>query len=94
MKIIDRWQRCCAVGLGLLLLAATAQAQTNPFAKGPDPTSASLNATAGPVVARALYGEEEASSRQLIELMRLEKDQSLTMEEKAARAQRLRDSMP
>jgi hypothetical protein len=48
----------------------------------------------GPVVARALYGEEEASSRQLIELMRLEKDQSLTMEEKAARAQRLRDSMP
>lgn len=48
----------------------------------------------GPVVARALYGEEEASSRQLIELMRLEKDQSLTMEEKAERAQRLRDSMP
>jgi hypothetical protein len=48
----------------------------------------------GPVVARALYGEEEASSRQLIELMRLEKDQSLTMEEKAARAQQLRDSMP
>jgi hypothetical protein len=48
----------------------------------------------GPVVARALYGAEEASSRQLIELMRLEKDQSLTIEEKAARAQRLRDSMP
>jgi hypothetical protein len=48
----------------------------------------------GPIVARALYGEEEASSRQLIELMRLEKDQSLTMEEKAERAQRLRDSMP
>jgi hypothetical protein len=48
----------------------------------------------GPIVARALYGQEEASSRQLIELMRLEKDQSLTMEEKAARAQRLRDSMP
>ena len=48
MKIIDRWQRRCAVGLGLLLLAAAAQAQTNPFAKGPDPTSASLNATAGP----------------------------------------------
>ncbi len=48
----------------------------------------------GPIVARALYGEEEASSRQLIELMRLEKDQSLPMEEKAARAQRLRDSMP
>jgi hypothetical protein len=48
----------------------------------------------GPIVARALYGEEEAASRQLIELMRLEKDQSLTMEEKAARAQQLRDSMP
>jgi hypothetical protein len=48
----------------------------------------------GPIAARALYGEEEASSRQLIELMRLEKDQSLTMEEKAARAQQLRDSMP
>ncbi len=35
MKIIDRWQRRCAVGLGLLLLVAAAQAQTNPFAKGP-----------------------------------------------------------
>lgn len=48
----------------------------------------------GPIVARALYGEEEALSRQLIELMRLEKDQSMTMEEKAGRAQQLRDSMP
>jgi dienelactone hydrolase len=48
MKIIARWQRRCAVGLGLLLLAAAAQAQTNPFAKGPDPTSEALNATAGP----------------------------------------------
>jgi hypothetical protein len=48
----------------------------------------------GPIVARALYGKEEALSRQLVELMRLEKDQSLTMEEKAARAQQLRDSMP
>jgi hypothetical protein len=48
----------------------------------------------GPVVARALYGKEEDLSRQLIELMRLEKDESLTMEEKAARAQQLRDSMP
>jgi hypothetical protein len=47
----------------------------------------------GPVVARALYGEEEALSRQLIELMRLEKDQSLTMEEKAARAQQLHDRL-
>jgi hypothetical protein len=48
----------------------------------------------GPVIARALYGEEEAVTRQLIELMRLEKDQSLTLEEKAARAQQLRDSLP
>ena len=48
MKIIDRWQRSCAVGLGLLLLAAASQAQTNPFQKGPDPTSAILNANAGP----------------------------------------------
>jgi len=46
----------------------------------------------GPVIARALYGEEEAESRQLVELMRLEKDQSLTLEEKAVRAQQLRDS--
>ena len=46
----------------------------------------------GPVVARALYGEEEEVSRQLVEQMRLEKDQSLTLEEKAERAQRLRDS--
>jgi hypothetical protein len=46
----------------------------------------------GPIVAGALYGEEEAVSRQLIELMRLEKDQSLTLEEKAARAQQLRDA--
>ncbi|MGH8177553.1 MAG: hypothetical protein ACREV5_14950 [Steroidobacter sp.] len=37
-----------AIGLGLLVLAASAQAQTNPYAKGPDPTSSSLNATSGP----------------------------------------------
>jgi triacylglycerol lipase len=48
MKIMDRWQRRCAVGIGLLLLAAAAQSQTNPFQKGPDPTSTILNATAGP----------------------------------------------
>jgi hypothetical protein len=46
----------------------------------------------GPIVARALYGEEEAVSRQLVELMRVEKDQSLTLEEKAQRAQQLRDA--
>lgn len=38
-----RW----AIGLSLLVLAAGAHAQTNPFQKGPDPTSASLNASAG-----------------------------------------------
>jgi predicted dienelactone hydrolase len=44
MDIINR----CAIGLGLLVLAALAQAQTNPFQKGPDPTSTLLNATSGP----------------------------------------------
>jgi hypothetical protein len=48
----------------------------------------------GPEVAKAFYGDEERISRELIELMRLEKDQSLTMEEKADRAQRLRDTLP
>ncbi|MGH8175228.1 MAG: lipase secretion chaperone [Steroidobacter sp.] len=48
----------------------------------------------GPDIAAAFYAEEEAISRQLIELMRLEKDQGLTMEEKAIRAQQMRDSMP
>lgn len=38
-----RW----ATGLSLLLLAAGAHAQTNPYQKGPDPTSASLNAGSG-----------------------------------------------
>lgn len=36
------------IGLGLLALAAAAQSQTNPFQKGPDPTSTLLNATSGP----------------------------------------------
>lgn len=44
--------------------------------------------------AKALYGAEEALTRSLIELMRLEKDQSLTLEEKAARAQQLYDTLP
>jgi lipase chaperone LimK len=48
----------------------------------------------GSDIARALYGAEEALTRSLIELMRLEKDQSLTMEEKAARAQQLYDTLP
>ena len=47
----------------------------------------------GEEVAKKLYGAEEELTRSLIELMRQEKDQSLTMEEKAARAQKLRDTM-
>jgi hypothetical protein len=79
-----------------------AQKQAYPPGVAPDTEEAALAeldglhalrvAHFGPVVARALYGEEEAVSRQLVELMRLEKDQSLTLEEKAARAQQLRDS--
>jgi len=36
-----------AIGFGLLLLGAAAHSQTNPYQKGPDPTSATLNATSG-----------------------------------------------
>lgn len=44
-NIRRRW----AMGLlGLLVLGASAHAQTNPYQKGPDPTSTSLNATSGP----------------------------------------------
>jgi triacylglycerol lipase len=39
-----RW----VIGLGLLVLVAAAQAQTNPYQKGPDPTSTLLNASSGP----------------------------------------------
>jgi predicted dienelactone hydrolase len=35
------------VGLGLLAFAAAAHSQSNPYQKGPDPTSTSLNATSG-----------------------------------------------
>lgn len=48
----------------------------------------------GAATAKALYGKEEALTRSLIDLMRLEKDQSLTMEEKAARAQYMYDTRP
>jgi lipase chaperone LimK len=48
----------------------------------------------GSDIAHALYGAEESLTRSLIELMRLEKDQSLTLEEKAARAQQLYDTLP
>jgi len=36
-----------------------------------------------------MYGAEETVTRRLVELMRLEKDESLTVEEKAERAQQL-----
>jgi len=48
----------------------------------------------GPEIATAFYGNEEKLSRELIELMRLEKDKSLTMSEKADRAQALHDRLP
>lgn len=48
----------------------------------------------GADVAQALYGAEETLARSLIELMRLEKNEGLTMEEKAARAQQLYDTLP
>lgn len=48
----------------------------------------------GSETAQALYGAEETLTRSLIELMRLEQDQSLTLEEKAARAQQLYDTLP
>jgi lipase chaperone LimK len=48
----------------------------------------------GAEIAEGLYGAEEALTRSLIELMRLEKDEGLTLEEKAARAQQLYDTLP
>lgn len=47
----------------------------------------------GPDIAKALYGAEEEITRSLIDLMRLEKDQSLTLQEKAERAQKLQDEI-
>ncbi len=48
----------------------------------------------GAEAAQAFYGDEEKLNRQLVELMRLEKDQSMTMEEKAEKAQQLIQSKP
>jgi hypothetical protein len=48
----------------------------------------------GPDLAKTFYGAEEQLSRELIEVMRLERDQSLTMAEKAERTQQLRDQLP
>lgn len=48
----------------------------------------------GPEVARKFYGNEETIAREMIEVMRLENDQSLTPEEKLERAQALREQLP
>jgi hypothetical protein len=48
----------------------------------------------GPDVARRLYGKEESIAREMIELMRIENDQSLTTQEKLERAQTLRNQLP
>ena len=45
----------------------------------------------GADIANAFYAEEEALNRRLLELMKLEKDQSLTLAEKAERAQQMMD---
>jgi lipase chaperone LimK len=47
----------------------------------------------GPEAAKAFFGAEEDLARSLIDLMRLEKDQSLTVQEKAERAQKLHDEI-
>lgn len=47
----------------------------------------------GPEAAQAFFGAEEDLTRSLIDLMRLEKDQSLTLQEKAERAQKLHDEI-
>ena len=47
----------------------------------------------GPEAAKAFFGAEEEITRSLIDLMRLEKDQSLTLQEKAERAQKLHDQI-
>ena len=48
----------------------------------------------GPEVARRLYGNDEKIAREMIEVMRLENDQSLTTEEKQQRARALRERLP
>lgn len=48
----------------------------------------------GPEVARRFYGEEESIAREMIEVMRIENDQSLTVEEKQERARALREILP
>jgi lipase chaperone LimK len=48
----------------------------------------------GAEVAAQLYGHEERIAREMIEVMRIENDQSLTPAEKLARAQAIREHLP
>lgn len=48
----------------------------------------------GPELAQRLYGGETAIAREMIEVMRIENDQSLTADEKLERAQALRERLP
>jgi lipase chaperone LimK len=48
----------------------------------------------GPEVAAGFFAQEEKMQRQMVELMRLQSDQSLTMQEKAEKAQALYQQMP
>jgi lipase chaperone LimK len=47
----------------------------------------------GAKTAASFYGEEEAVNRELVELMRVENDPTLNMEQKAERAQAMRDKL-
>ncbi len=48
----------------------------------------------GPEVAQRFYGKEEVIAREMIEVLRLENDQSLTAQEKLERAHMLRERLP
>jgi Proteobacterial lipase chaperone protein len=48
----------------------------------------------GPEVARQLFGDEEAIAREMIEVMRVENDQSLTAQERIERGKALREQLP
>lgn len=81
-----------------------AQRQTYPPGRAPSTEEEALaeidglhalrEAHFGGEVAAAFYAEEEALNRELLQLIKLEKDQSLTLAEKAERAQRARDALP
>jgi len=48
----------------------------------------------GAEVARRFYGKEESLAREMIEVIRIENDQSLTPEEKLERSRALREQLP